>query len=163
MQAGPGLETLNFGTHLSLPAFKPLPKVHDYTLLPARKGRAPYLVGCVAEIVIGCRPPFQTSGQRIFLVVGTQTPLRRDSSLESRIVQGLRKRGKSISQLENQAQFVPQFPVSELETYQGHQNVLAGISRALPGRGADCLCLVDRRDRPVGEIVRVNGVLLNVT
>jgi hypothetical protein len=54
-----------------------------------------------------------------------------------------------ISQLENQAQFVPQFPVAELETYHGHQNVLAGISRALLGRGADCLCLVDRRNRPV--------------
>jgi hypothetical protein len=35
------------------PAFKPLPKVHDYTLLLPRKGRAPYLVGCVAEIAIG--------------------------------------------------------------------------------------------------------------
>ena len=35
------------------PAFKPLPKVHDCTLLLPRKGRAPYLVGCVAEIAIG--------------------------------------------------------------------------------------------------------------
>src|SRR4030095_11830820 len=35
------------------PAFKPLPKVHDCTLLLPRKGRAPYIVGCVAEIAIG--------------------------------------------------------------------------------------------------------------
>jgi hypothetical protein len=34
------------------PAFKPLPKVHDCTLLLPRKGRAPYLVGCVAEIAM---------------------------------------------------------------------------------------------------------------
>ncbi len=34
------------------PAFKPLPKVHNCTLLLPRKGRAPYLVGCVAEIAI---------------------------------------------------------------------------------------------------------------
>jgi hypothetical protein len=33
------------------PAFKPLPKVHDYTLLFTRNGRAPYILGCVAEIV----------------------------------------------------------------------------------------------------------------
>jgi hypothetical protein len=33
------------------PAFKPLPKVHDCTLLLTRNGRAPYLVECVAEIV----------------------------------------------------------------------------------------------------------------
>jgi hypothetical protein len=30
-----------------LPAFKPLPKVRDCTLLLPRKGRAPHLVGCV--------------------------------------------------------------------------------------------------------------------
>jgi hypothetical protein len=35
------------------PAFKPLPKVHDYTLLFTRNGRAPYILRCVAEIVTG--------------------------------------------------------------------------------------------------------------
>jgi hypothetical protein len=35
----------------TFPAFKPLPKVHDYTLLFTRNGRAPYILGCVAEIV----------------------------------------------------------------------------------------------------------------
>jgi hypothetical protein len=35
-----------------LPAFKPLPKVHDCTLLLPRKGRAPFLVECVAEIAV---------------------------------------------------------------------------------------------------------------
>jgi hypothetical protein len=34
------------------PAFKPLPKVHDCTLLLTRKGRAPYILRCVAEIVV---------------------------------------------------------------------------------------------------------------
>ena len=43
------LDYVNFGTHV--PAFKPLPKVHDYTLLFTRNGRAPYILGCVAEIV----------------------------------------------------------------------------------------------------------------
>ena len=35
----------------TFPAFKPLPKVHDYSLLFTRNGRAPYILGCVAEIV----------------------------------------------------------------------------------------------------------------
>jgi hypothetical protein len=35
------------------PAFKPLPEVHDCTLLLTRKGRAPYILRCVAEIVTG--------------------------------------------------------------------------------------------------------------
>jgi len=38
------------------PAFKPLPippKVHDCTVLLIRKGRAPYILRCVAEIVTG--------------------------------------------------------------------------------------------------------------
>ncbi len=38
------------------PAFKPLPippKVHDCTVLLSRKGRAPYILRCVAEIVTG--------------------------------------------------------------------------------------------------------------
>ena len=43
------LDYVNFGTYV--PAFKPLPKVHDYTLLFTRNGRAPYILGCVAEIV----------------------------------------------------------------------------------------------------------------
>ena len=43
------LDYVNFGTYV--PAFKPLPKVRDYTLLFTRNGRAPYILGCVAEIV----------------------------------------------------------------------------------------------------------------
>jgi len=35
-----------------VPAFKPLPKVRDCTLLLPRKGRAPHLVGCEAEIAV---------------------------------------------------------------------------------------------------------------
>ena len=48
-QAGAGLITSISAP--TFPAFKPLPKVHDYTLLFNGNGRAPYILGCVAEIV----------------------------------------------------------------------------------------------------------------
>ena len=53
-----------------LPAFKPLPKVHDGTLVPPRKGRTPDLVGCVAEIAIGLVRCLCTHAQlRVALVI----------------------------------------------------------------------------------------------
>jgi len=58
-----------------LPAFKPLPKVRDCTLLLSRKGRAPHLVGCVAEIAVTASfeivPPSLPScdGSRILISV----------------------------------------------------------------------------------------------
>ena len=50
MQAG--LDYVNFGTY-RWPAFKPLPKVTIARYSSPVRGRAPYLVGCVAEIAIG--------------------------------------------------------------------------------------------------------------
>jgi hypothetical protein len=35
----------------TFPAFKPLPKVRDYSLLFTRNRRAPHILGCVAKIV----------------------------------------------------------------------------------------------------------------